>query len=101
MRKKTYLDEKFWIEKQGNLTKIGLTKSALHTFDHIDWIDLPKVGAKLQKGDPAVIVESSKAAIDIETPLSGTVREVNHTLQASPKILEEAPEETWLFCLEE
>jgi glycine cleavage system H protein len=101
MNKKTYLDEKFWVEKQGNLSKIGLTKGALQQFDHIDWIELPKIGKILEKGSTAVVVESSKAAIDIEAPLSGTVREVNTALESSPRLLEEAPEETWLYVVEE
>lgn len=99
MTKKTILDEKFWVENEGSLSKIGLTKSALHTFDHIEWIALPQAGAKLQKGETALVLESAKAAIDIESPLSGTVHSVNEELQASPHLLEENPDETWLFVI--
>lgn len=97
MKKKTYLDEKFWIEQEGSCCRIGLTKGFVSTFDHIDWIDLPKVGTELQKGDPSVILESAKAAIDIESPLSGIVKEVNQELINTP---EKMTEDDWLFCIE-
>lgn len=101
MNEKVFIDEKFWIEKEGGLSRVGLTKQALDSFPAIDWIGLPSVGKPLEKGGPAVIIESAKAAVDIESPLSGMVREVNSSLIASPKILEESPEETWLFIVEE
>jgi len=101
MKKRTIIDEKFWIEKERGLSKVGLTRQALDSFSAIDWVSLPTVGSTLQKGGPAVIIESSKAAIDIESPISGIVKEVNTPLVSSPKLLGESPEKAWLFLVEE
>ena len=76
-----------------------LTKEMVETFDHVEWIKLPAVGEKLNKGDQALIIESSKAAIDIDSPVSGIVVEVNASLLLEPQELERVPETTWLFVV--
>ncbi len=100
MKERVIVEEKFWVERQGPLSVVGLTKEACASFDHVEWLQLPSVGEKLQRGSPAVIIESSKAAIDVESPISGVVKDVNKELLSSPQTLENFPETTWLFAVE-
>jgi glycine cleavage system H protein len=61
---------------------------------------LPSVGAKLQKGAPAAVVESVKAASDVYAPVSGEVIEVNSKVSQEPALVNSAPTaDGWLFKL--
>ena len=62
-----------WLERDGDLVRIGYGKRALEPIGEVFWAGLPQVGATLQKGDVAVVFESAKAATDCESPLSGCV----------------------------
>ncbi len=101
---KEYTETKDWIEQisggQEARARIGLTTNAIMDIGPIVWIDLPQVGHKIQKGDVAVIVESTKAAVDIAGPVSGTVFRRNESLLSESGIhcLNEDPEgDGWLY----
>jgi glycine cleavage system H protein len=67
----------------------------------VSFISLPEVSSSLCSGEVAVVVESSKAAIDCEAPLSGTVVAINESLVTHPHVLYEHPEdEGWLYRVE-
>jgi glycine cleavage system H protein len=54
----------------------------------------------LSAGDEAAVVESVKAAGEINSPLSGTVTAVNEALAESPDLLNSAPQtDGWMFKL--
>jgi glycine cleavage system H protein len=65
---------------EGNLVSIGITDYAVQQLGDIVFLDLPKVGAKATEGQPIGVIESVKAAVDLYSPVSGEVVEVNSTL---------------------
>jgi glycine cleavage system H protein len=81
-----------WAERRGDEVTIGLHQEALSPLLPLSWVELPPVGSRVQRGDIAVVLESSKAAIDFASPLSGTVTEVNTS---------SVEKEGWFFCLKE
>ncbi|MDF2550074.1 MAG: gcvH [Chlamydiales bacterium] len=96
MRKFTPSHE--WVTLEGSTATIGISQEAQKEIGTIIYIELPKVGATLTTEDAAVILESTKAAIDIYSPLHGQVIAVNQQLQLEPHLLNESPEERgWLF----
>jgi len=97
-RKKGPLNE--WLEREGNRVTIGYTRAALESIGEVLWIGLPTVGSFLKKGGVSVIFEAAKAATDCESPLSGRVVEVNSLLQQTPTLINESPEETWVYRIE-
>ena len=86
-----------WVEHDGSCATIGYTQQALLPLGEIVWVGLPKIGAQLNKGDVAVVLESAKAATDCEAPVSGTVIEINHEVQNCPELLQKDPEQTWVY----
>ncbi len=61
-------------------------------------MELPDVGAMVEKGKDAAVVESVKAASDVYAPLSGEVVEVNENLDDDPALVNSSPEEDgWFF----
>jgi len=76
---------------EGDTGTIGITFHAQHELGDIVFVELPKVGTKLVKGEAFGTVESVKAVSEIFAPVSGEVIEVNESLSAAPEKLNEDP----------
>src|SRR5580698_7185466 len=95
-----YTKEHEWVNVQGDTATIGITDHAQHELGDIVYVDLPKVGAHLEKGKTFGSVESVKAVSDVYAPISGEVTEINGLLAESPEKLNEDPHGTaWLVKL--
>jgi glycine cleavage system H protein len=86
-----YTKEHEWIEAQGDTAKIGITDYAQHELGDVVFVELPPVGAKLEKGKSLGSVESVKAVSDIYAPASGEVVEANAELQNKPEAINTDP----------
>jgi glycine cleavage system H protein len=79
---------------------VGITDYAQAALGDITYVQLPKVGAVLKQGSNFGVVESVKAASDVYAPASGTVTEVNTSLDSAPEILNrDAYEAGWILKL--
>ncbi|MBM3201866.1 MAG: glycine cleavage system protein GcvH [Chlamydiae bacterium] len=98
-----YTKEHDWIllhQDDSSLAKVGISHFAQKEIGEIVFIDLPKVGQILQKGEVAVVLESTKAAIDIYAVASGEVLQVNEALIKNPSLINHsAEEEGWLYFI--
>ncbi len=86
-----YTKEHEWVQVEGDIGTIGITHHAQHELGDIVYVDLPKIGSKLQQGITLGSVESVKAVSDIYAPVSGEVTEVNMTLVREPEKLNADP----------
>ncbi len=92
-----YTKEHEWVSADGDQGTIGITYHAQSELGDIVFVDLPKAGAKLTKGQTLGSVESVKAVSDIYAPVSGEVIESNTLLATSPEKLNEDPHgDAWL-----
>ena len=92
-----YTKEHEWVRTEGEIGVIGITDHAQKALGDIVYVDLPKPGARVEKGKTMGSVESVKAVSDVYAPVSGEVIEVNEMLTASPEKLNEDPHgEAWL-----
>lgn len=95
-----YTRDHEWLAVDGDVATIGITDYAQAQIGDVMFVEVPPVGARLVKGDPAGVIESVKAASDIFSPATGTVSEVNHLLRDQPALLNASPEaEGWMFRL--
>jgi glycine cleavage system H protein len=94
-----YTKEHEWIDTATpQRATVGITQHAQDALGDIVFVDLPKVGTKLKRGEVAGVVESVKAAADLYMPASGEVVEVNEKLRADPALANSAPEsDGWFF----
>lgn len=93
-----YTKEHEWVHLAGGTATVGITFHAQEELGDIVYVDLPKPGAKLEKGKSFGSVESVKAVSDIYAPVSGEVIEVNEGLAAAPEKLNEDPHNAaWLI----
>ena len=69
-----------WIKLEGDIATIGITKHATEMLGDIVFVELPEKGSSVEKDGNAGVVESTKAASDVYTPVSGEVIQCNQTI---------------------
>lgn len=95
-----YTKEHEWVLVEGDTAMIGISDHAQQELGDIVYVDLPKVGAKLEQGASFGSVESVKAVSDVYAPVSGDVIEINTTLADTPESLNQDPHgAAWLVKL--
>lgn len=95
-----FTDEHEWIDVEGDTATVGITDYAQSQLGDIVFVELPAVGATVDKGKDAAVVESVKAASDVYAPISGEVTETNDALENDPALVNSSPEEDgWFFKL--
>lgn len=95
-----FTEEHEWLRLDGDVATVGITAHAAEQLGDLVFIELPKVGAKLNKGEAAAVVESVKAASDVYAPLSGEVTEINEAAVADPAAAGGDPQGAgWLYKL--
>jgi glycine cleavage system H protein len=87
-----------WVRVDGDETTLGITPYAAERIGDVVFVELPEINAPIIKGDEAAVIETVKAASEIDSPLSGTVSAINEALDISPALITEAPTGAgWLF----
>jgi len=88
------------LEENGMVT-VGITDFAQDSLGDIVYVELPEVGAQIESGEEAGVVESVKAASDTYAPVAGTVVEVNSELEDEPeRVNQDAFGDGWFYRLE-
>ena len=100
MSEAKFSKEHEWITLEGEVATIGITKHATEMLGDIVFTELPEKGSNVEKDGTAGVVESTKAASDVYTPLSGEVVETNQAIVDDPSKINQDPENTaWFFKL--
>ena len=100
MSNKKFSKQHEWVSAEGDVATIGITKHATEMLGDIVFVELPKIGNNIEKEDQVGVVESTKAANDVYTPISGEVVERNQSIVDDPSKINSDPEnEGWFFKL--
>ena len=95
-----YSKEHEWIKLDGDTAVIGITQHATEMLGDIVFVELPEIGSSVVKNGNAGVVESTKAASDIYTPVSGEIIENNQAIVDDPAKVNNDPEnDAWFFKL--
>ena len=86
-----YTSEHEWVKLEGDVAVVGITDFAQDQLGDVVYVELPKVGDKVEAMKPFGVVESVKTASDLYAPVSGTVAEVNDQLATEPQLVNDAP----------
>jgi glycine cleavage system H protein len=95
-----YAETHEWVKTEGNVAYVGISDHAQHALGSVVFIELPKVGKTIAKGDTFGAVESVKAASDLYLPVSGKILEVNKNLERSPELINDDPYGSWIVKIE-
>lgn len=87
-----------WVDVENGIGVVGVSKYAQKELGDIVYVELPKMNKEVKAGQEAAVLESTKAAADVYSPVSGTIIEINNDLLSSPEMINQAPEtKGWLF----
>lgn len=90
-----------WIEIEGASATVGITDHAQKELGEIVFVELPKIGQIVQKGEEVCVLESTKAAADVYSPASGRVTAINDKVVQDPSLINRGAESAgWLYKLE-
>jgi glycine cleavage system H protein len=93
-----YTEDHEWIKLEGDTGTVGISPHAIEQLGDIVFIELPEVGASVNKGAAAAVFESVKAASEIYSPASGKITEVNSgMLEDLTAITAENAMDNWIF----
>ena len=90
-----------WVKVSGNIATVGISSYAIEQIGEIINIKLPKKGKEVKKSEEICVIESTKSAIDIHSPLNGKIIDVNKELLSNISLINNDPENKgWLFKVE-
>ena len=96
-----YSKDHEWVTVENGIATIGITNHAQEQLGDVVFIELPAIGKNVAQHDQAAVVESVKAASEVYTPVSGTVKEGNAALPDAPQTVNEDPQGAgWFFKIE-
>lgn len=96
-----FSEGKLWFRRQGSVLTIGMTSQAVELLGDVQTVGLPEEGEECQKGDILTTIEGSGGSLEVVSPISGSIHEVNAVVEEDPEIVAEDPlEEGWLLKIE-
>jgi glycine cleavage system H protein len=97
-----YTDEHEWIKGVSDTrVRIGITDYAQDQLGDVVFVELPEVGAKVEKEDLIVEVESTKSVGEVYAPFAGTIAAINDQVADTPELVNESPyEQAWFAEIE-
>jgi glycine cleavage system H protein len=93
-----FTDSHEWIKVENGIGTVGITEHAQKELGEVVFVELPSVGKQVNAGDEVAVLESTKAAADIYSPVTGEVIEINQKLGDFIHELNASAESSgWLF----
>jgi glycine cleavage system H protein len=93
-----YTETHEWVasDVDGTLA-VGITDHAQEVLGDIVFLELPSVGKRYARGEACAVIESVKAASDINMPVAGVVIAANEDLAKSPEQVNADAYAAWMF----
>ena len=100
MSEKKFSKKHEWVSLDGDVATVGITKHATELLGDIVFAEVPEAGKSVEKEGQAAVVESTKAASDVSSPISGEITEGNKAIVDDPSSINADPEgASWFFKL--
>ena len=100
MSEKKFPKKHEWVSVEGDIATVGITKHATELLGDIVFVEVPDAGKAIEKDGQTAVVESTKAASDVYSPISGEIVEGNKSIVDDPVSVNTDPEgASWFFKL--
>ncbi|NLY64279.1 MAG: glycine cleavage system protein GcvH [Alcaligenaceae bacterium] len=86
-----------WVLVEGDVFVVGITDNAQDQLGDLVYVGDVEVGASLNAGETAGVVESVKAASDIYAPVDGEIVAFNEALEEEPNLINDDAYKNWIF----
>ena len=95
-----YSKDHEWVSVDGDAARVGITDYAQDALGDVVYVDLPRVGDRVEAGASFSEVESTKSVSELYAPVSGTIAAVNDDLADAPERINEDPYgEGWIIVI--
>jgi glycine cleavage system H protein len=89
-----------WVRIDGDSAVVGITACHSQIVGQIRSVKLPEISSPAKTGDIVATIYSTDGEREVRAPISGTVVDVNRSLEANPQVVSDDPyAEGWLFRL--
>ena len=88
-----------WVKVENGHAYVGISSYAAKKLAEVVYVDLPNVGDHFAQFAEFGAIESVKAASELYAPVSGTVLEINESLQDEPEKINQNAAEAWMIKL--
>jgi len=93
-----YSQEDCWVELQTGMAIVGVTDFAQRVAGDVVFVETLEVGVALTQGKPMGQFETIKMNVELVSPVSGVIEEVNTVLSDKPELINEDPySEGWIY----
>ena len=86
-----YTSEHEWAKIEADEVTVGITDYAQEQLGDVVYVELPTAGVTVSQGEAFGVIESYKAASDLNAPLSGEVLARNERLAGEPELVNTSP----------
>ena len=98
MSEKKFSKQHEWVSMEEEVATVGITKHASEMLGDVVFVELPDKGKIIEKDSQAGVVESTKAASDIYSPIAGEIVDTNQSIVDDPAAVNKDPEgSAWFF----
>jgi glycine cleavage system H protein len=94
-----FTDSHEWIKIENeNVARMGITSYAQDELGDIVYVELPLINRKINARQEIAVLESTKAAADIYSPITGIIIEVNTRLVTEPELINHHAQSDGWIC---
>lgn len=95
-----YAETHEWVRIEDGIAVVGVSDAAQDKLSDVVYVDLPEAGSAVEAGKAIAVVESVKAAEDINAPVTGTITAINEALVDEPELVNADPYGAWFFKIQ-
>ena len=93
-----YTKEHEWCKIDDNIAVVGITDFAQGELGDIVFVEFPNLNEEIKQNDTVGTIEAVKTVADLYSPLSGTIIEINESLESEPNLINDSPYDNgWIF----
>jgi len=86
-----YNENDSWVKIDKDIATVGITDFRQTMVGDIVFVELPEPGTAVEQFDEASSFESVKTVLDLISPVSGVIKEINGTLLDNPELVNHDP----------
>lgn len=94
----SYTKNHLWLSTLGDITTLGWTDYIQSNAGDVNYLELPKKGARVKAGDEFGSIETSKWVDKLYSPIEGEIVEINDRVVKQPELINQFPfSEGWFI----
>jgi len=93
-----YTDEDYWVDIRGTVATVGITDYLQKSNGDVAFVEPAAVGKEVKKGDELGEIETIKVTLNLMSPVTGKVIEINQELEAHPELINSDPYGAGWIC---